>query len=90
MLDFGRSRTRRTLGPENSVYNRNYSPYQKRAANRSVNEAAITTTSRRSRRAWLSCRSCRPHAPFAQLVRLSTASIVDELREENRRRGLGE
>jgi hypothetical protein len=39
---------------------------------------------------WLSCRSCRPHAPFAELVRLSRASIVDEMREEHRRRVLGE
>jgi len=34
---------------------------------------------------WLSCRSCRPHAPFAELVRLSRASITDEMREERRR-----
>jgi hypothetical protein len=39
---------------------------------------------------WLSCRSCRPHAPFAELVRLSGASITDELREERRRQVLGE
>ena len=36
----------------------------------------------------LSCRSCRPNAPFAELVRLSPASIVDEMREEHRRRVL--
>ena len=38
----------------------------------------------------LSCRSCRPNAPFAELVRLSRTSIVDEIREERRRRMLGE
>jgi len=37
----------------------------------------------------LSCRSCRPNAPFAELVRLSRASITDELREERARRPLG-
>jgi hypothetical protein len=36
----------------------------------------------------LSCRSC--HAPFAELVRLSRTSIADEMREEHRRRVLGE
>jgi hypothetical protein len=34
--------------------------------------------------------SCRPNAPFAELVRLSPASIADEMREEHRRRVLGE
>ena len=38
----------------------------------------------------LSCRSCRPNAPFAELVRLSRTSIADEMREEHRRRMLGE
>ena len=38
----------------------------------------------------LSCRSCRPHAPFAELVRLSPMSPADEMREELRRRVLGE
>ena len=38
----------------------------------------------------LSCRSCRPNAPFAELVRLSRTSIADEMREEQRRRVLGE
>jgi hypothetical protein len=38
----------------------------------------------------LSCRSCRPNAPFAELVRLSGTSIADEMREEHRRRVLGE
>jgi hypothetical protein len=38
----------------------------------------------------LSCRSCRPNAPFAELVRLSRTSIADEIREERRRRVLGE
>src|SRR5262252_5120484 len=38
----------------------------------------------------LSCRSCRPNAPFADLVRLSRTSIADEMREEHRRRVLGE
>jgi hypothetical protein len=38
----------------------------------------------------LSCQSCRPNAPFAELVRLSRTSIADEMREEHRRRVLGE
>jgi hypothetical protein len=38
----------------------------------------------------LSCRSCRPNAPFAELVRLSRTSIADEMREEHRRKTLGE
>jgi hypothetical protein len=38
----------------------------------------------------LSCRSCRPNAPFAELVRLSLTSIAAEMREEHRRRVLGE
>jgi hypothetical protein len=38
----------------------------------------------------LSCRSCRPNAPFAELIRLSRTSIADEMREERRRRVLGE
>jgi hypothetical protein len=38
----------------------------------------------------LSCRSCRTNAPFAELVRLSRTSIADEMREEHRRRVLGE
>jgi hypothetical protein len=38
----------------------------------------------------LSCRACRPNAPFAELVRLSQTSIADEMREEHRRRVLGE
>jgi hypothetical protein len=38
----------------------------------------------------LSCRSCRPNAPFAELLRLSRTSIADEMREEHRRRALGE
>jgi hypothetical protein len=38
----------------------------------------------------LSCRSCRPNAPFAELVRLSRTSIADEMREEYRRRVLGD
>jgi hypothetical protein len=38
----------------------------------------------------LSYRSCRPNAPFAELVRLSRTSIADEMREEHRRRVLGE
>jgi hypothetical protein len=38
----------------------------------------------------LSCRSCRPNAPLAELVRLSRTSIADEMREEHRRRVLGE
>jgi hypothetical protein len=37
----------------------------------------------------LSCRSCRPNAPFAD-VRRSRTSIADEMREEHRRRVLGE
>jgi hypothetical protein len=39
---------------------------------------------------WLSCRACRPHAPFAEPVRLSQTSVTDEMREERRRRVLGE
>jgi hypothetical protein len=38
----------------------------------------------------LSCRSCRPNAPFAELVRLSRTSIADEMREEHRRRVVGD
>jgi hypothetical protein len=38
----------------------------------------------------LSCRSCRPNAPFAELVRLSRTTVADEMREEYRRRVLGE
>ena len=38
----------------------------------------------------LSCRSCRPHAPFAELVRLSPASIADEMRQERQRHVLGD
>ena len=38
----------------------------------------------------LSCRSCRPNAPFAELVRLSRTSIAGEMREEHRKRVLGE
>lgn len=38
----------------------------------------------------LSCRSCRPNAPFAELLRLSRTSIADEMREDYRRRVLGE
>jgi hypothetical protein len=38
----------------------------------------------------LSCQSCRPNAPFAELVRLSRTNIADEMREEYRRRVLGE
>jgi hypothetical protein len=38
----------------------------------------------------LSCRNCRPHAPFAELVKLSPTSIAGEVREEHRRRVLGE
>ena len=38
----------------------------------------------------LSCRSCRPNAAFAELVRLSRTSIADEMRDEHRRRVLGE
>jgi hypothetical protein len=38
----------------------------------------------------LSCRSCRPNAPFAELVKLSRTSIADEMREDHRRRVLGE
>jgi hypothetical protein len=38
----------------------------------------------------LSCRNCRPHAPFAELVKLSPTSIAGEMREEHRKRLLGE
>ena len=37
----------------------------------------------------LSCRACRPHA-FAELMKLSPTSIAGELREEHRKRVLGE
>lgn len=36
---------------------------------------------------YLSCRSCRPNAPFAELVRLSPASIADEMHAEFTRDG---
>jgi heterodisulfide reductase subunit C len=36
----------------------------------------------------LSCRGCRSHAPFAELLRLSSRSIADEMREEHRRKML--
>jgi hypothetical protein len=35
-------------------------------------------------------RRIRPNAPFDELVRLSRTSIADEMREEHRRRVLGE
>jgi hypothetical protein len=35
-------------------------------------------------------RAVRPHAPFAELVKLSSTSIAGEMREEHRRRVLGE
>jgi hypothetical protein len=38
----------------------------------------------------LSCRFCRPNAPFAELVRLSSTSVADEIRIERTRRKLGE
>jgi hypothetical protein len=38
----------------------------------------------------LSCRACRPHAPFAELVKLSPGSVAGAMREEHRRRVLGE
>jgi len=38
----------------------------------------------------LSRRSCRPNAPFAELIRLSRTSIADEMREEHRRRVVGD
>jgi hypothetical protein len=38
----------------------------------------------------LSCRNCRPHAPFAELVKLSSLSIADEMHNEYRKRVLGE
>lgn len=38
----------------------------------------------------LSCRSCRPNAPFAEVVRLSRKSIAVEMRDEHRRRVLGD
>ena len=38
----------------------------------------------------LSCRSCRPNVPFAEVVGLSKTSIADEMREEHRRRLLGD
>jgi hypothetical protein len=47
-------------------------------------DAAITSLIQ-----WLSCRSCRPHAPFAELLRLSSTSIADEIYLEQTRRVLG-
>jgi len=38
----------------------------------------------------LSFRSCRPNAPFAELVRLSRASITEDLRAETSRRAFGD
>jgi hypothetical protein len=38
----------------------------------------------------LSCRNCRPRAPFAELIKLSSLSIADEMRDEYRKRILGE
>lgn len=38
----------------------------------------------------LSGRSCRPNVPFAELVHLSKTSIAGEMREEHRRKVLGE
>jgi hypothetical protein len=38
----------------------------------------------------LSCRTCRPYAPFAEVVKLSPTSIAGEIREEHRKRVLGE
>jgi hypothetical protein len=38
----------------------------------------------------LSCRSCRPNAQFDELVRLSRMSIAEEMRQDQRRRALGE
>jgi hypothetical protein len=48
-------------------------------------DAAITSLSPA-----LSCRFCRPNAPFAELVRLSQASVADEIRAERSRQVLGE
>jgi hypothetical protein len=39
---------------------------------------------------WKTSAACRPNASFAALVRLSPTSIPDEMREEHRRRVLGE
>src|SRR5205823_8651531 len=36
------------------------------------------------------CRLCRPNAPFPEFVRLSRTSIAYEMREDHRRRVLGE
>jgi hypothetical protein len=36
------------------------------------------------------CRDYRPRAPFAELVKLSPTSIAGELREDHRRRVLGD
>jgi hypothetical protein len=37
-----------------------------------------------------SVQSYRPNAPFAELVQLSRTGIADEMREEHRRRVLGQ
>jgi hypothetical protein len=63
---------------------------------RTINAIGLRTLDRRqdaavtSLIAALSCRSCRPNAPFAELVRLSRTSNADEMREEYRRRMLGD
>ena len=38
----------------------------------------------------LSCRSCRPNAPFAQLLKLSSSSVADELDLLRNRTVIGE
>jgi hypothetical protein len=48
-------------------------------------DAAVTSLSPA-----LSCRSCRLNPPFAELVRLSQTSVAGGLREEHRRRILGD
>jgi hypothetical protein len=37
----------------------------------------------------LSCRSCRPNAPFAELLRLATHSVADELNVSRTRERIG-
>jgi len=39
---------------------------------------------------WAATVSPNPNAPFAELVRLSRTSIAEEMREEHRRRVLGD
>jgi hypothetical protein len=75
---------------------RHWFPWVRCPACRTINAVDLRTLDRHPDAAitslipWLSYRSCRPHAPFAEVIRLSAASVADEMREEHRRRVLGE